>query len=55
MPSMLLNEAISTYNLKLIACNDGILPMLIAGQMINSNFTINVHWGEWILILSQQR
>lgn len=55
MPSTLLNEAISTYNLKLIACNDGILPMLIAGWMINSNFVINVHWGEQTLILSWQR
>lgn len=30
MPAALLNGTISTYNLKLIARNEGILPMLIA-------------------------
>lgn len=55
MPSALLNGAISTYNLKLIACNEGISPMLIAGRMINSNSTINVHQVEQTFILPQQR
>lgn len=37
VPGALLNGAISTYNLKSTARNEGILPMLIAGWMINSN------------------
>lgn len=55
MPSALLNGAISTHNLKQIAYNEGISPMLIAERMINSNFTINAHWGKQTFILPQQR
>lgn len=55
MPGALLNGAISTYNLKLIACSEGILPMLIAGQMINSHFALSVHRGGPTFILPRQR
>lgn len=54
MPGAVLNGAISTYNLKQTASNEGILPMLIE-QMINGNFIISVHRGEPASILPRQR